>query len=118
MVNAGALKSSKRFSGIPRTRVDGQRRARLLAAFDRSGLSAAAFARRQKLNYTTFCGWRHRRTKSKARPAFVEVELPGPAMVGPVTIELGKVARLTMTSAGQIGLVAALIQALNPKSAC
>ena len=112
------MKSSKRFSGIPRNRVDGQRRARLLAAFDRSGLSAAAFARRERLNYTTLCGWRHRRARSKATPAFIEVEVPGPATVGPLTIELGKVARLTMTCASQIELVAALIQALNPKSAC
>ena len=51
MVKAGAMKSSKRFFGISRTRVDAQRRAQLLAAFDRSGLSAAAFARRQGLNY-------------------------------------------------------------------
>ena len=112
------MKSSQRFSGISRIRVDAQRRAQLLAAFDRSGLSAAAFARREGLNYTTFCGWRHRRAKSKATPVFVEVELPGPATVSPVTIDLGNAARLTMTCAGQIGLVAALIQALNPKSAC
>ena len=118
MVKAGGMKSSKRFSGIPRTRIDAQRRARLLAAFDRSGLSAAAFARRERLNYTTFCGWRHRRARSKATPAFIEVEVPGPATVSPLTIELGKVTRLTLTSVGQVELVAALIQALNPKSAC
>ena len=28
--------------------------------FERSGLSAAAFARKHRLRYTTFSGWRHR----------------------------------------------------------
>jgi hypothetical protein len=76
-------------------RTTGPRRAALLQAFDRSGLSAAAFARQYHLNYTTFCGWRHKRAKAnpippskrpgKAKPRlhFRQVELDGslaPAM--------------------------------------
>jgi hypothetical protein len=40
-------------------------------------LSAAAFARQQGIGYTTFSGWRHRRAKTKASPAFIEVETTG-----------------------------------------
>lgn len=58
----------------PRRRTDAARRAQLLAAFERSGLSAAAFARRHGLHYTTFCGWRQRRTQAKTALAFVQVE--------------------------------------------
>ena len=117
MVNAGVLKSSKRFSGIPRTRVDGQRRARLLAAFDRSGLSAAAFARRQKLNYTTFCGWRQRRDRAKASPAFVQVELASPMPPSELVIEMGA-ARLRLVSVTQLPLAARLLQMLQEDRRC
>ena len=71
-------------------------------AFDRSGLSAAAFARQQGIGYTTFCGWRHRRTKAKGSPAFVEVELPGPAAAVELLIEVGTHTRLRISSAGQV----------------
>jgi hypothetical protein len=97
---------------------DAARRARLLAAFDRSGLSAAAFARQHKLNYTTFCGWRQRRDKAGALPGFVQVELPGPTTPAELTIELGGQSRLRIDSPGQIGLAIELIRAFNGKSAC
>jgi len=41
-------------------RTDAARRAQLLAAYDRSGLSAADFASQQRVHYTTFCGWPRR----------------------------------------------------------
>lgn len=93
-------------------------RAQLLAAFDRSGLSAAAFARQHGLNYTTFCGWRQRRDKTKVSPAFVEVELPAPAAPVELMIELGAQARLRLSSTGQIALAAQLIQTLNAPASC
>jgi len=49
----------KTSNGSPRRwrrRIQADRRAQLLVAFDRSGLSAAAFARQHGLNYTTFKG--------------------------------------------------------------
>ena len=60
------------------TRTDAAQRAQLLAAFDRSGLSGADFARQQGVHYTTFCGWRQRRDRGPASPAFVQVELTPP----------------------------------------
>jgi len=104
------MKSSNRFPHCRYRRTDAARRAKLLAAFDRSGLTAAGFARQQGLNYTTFCGWRHRRAKTKHLPGFVQVELPTPATPVPVVIEVGAGARIRIESAGQIELAADLLR--------
>lgn len=57
-------------------------RTRLIAAFDVSGLTMAAFARRESINYSTLAGWMSRagRTPGAARKpiAFAQVQLPGP----------------------------------------
>lgn len=100
------------------TRITSLRRAKFLAAFDRSGLSAAAFARQQGLNYTTFCGWRHRRTKAKTSPGFVQVELAGVPAPADLVIELSGSARMRLTTSGQIELAARLLQALNAPAPC
>ena len=81
-------------------------------------MSAAAFARRHGLTYTTFCGWRHRRAKSKSEAAFVEVEVPATIEQVELVIELGAAARMRLNRPGQIELAARLIQALNPKPVC
>lgn len=94
------------------------RRARLLAAFDRSGLSAAAFARRHGLTYTTFCSWRQQRAKAKTSPRFVQVQLPSPPALVELTIELGPPARMRVSSANQIALAARLLQTLNASTSC
>ena len=97
---------------------EGARRVQLLLAFDRSGLSAAAFARQHALNYTTFCGWRQRRDKTKSSPVFVEVELPSAVAPVELLIELGTHARLRLQSAAQIELAARLLQTLNSPRPC
>jgi transposase-like protein len=94
---------------LHRAYLDAAQRARLLAAFERSGLSAAAFARQHGLNYTTFCGWRKRAERS---PAFVQVELPATAAPA-LVVELGATARLRLTDAAQIPLAVALLQSLQ-----
>jgi len=115
VVNLGAMKSNH----APRKRrFNSHRRARFLAAFDRSGLSAAAFARKHNLHYTTFCGWRQRRDQSVGSPEFVQVELPiGPSSLE-VTIEMGRNARVRVHSADQIPLVAALLVQLTKEATC
>ncbi len=100
------------------TRITPSRRAKFLAAFDRSRLSAAAFTRQQGLNYTTFCGWRHRRTKAKTSPEFVEVELAGVPTPAELVVELPGNVRMRLTSAGQIELAARLLQAFNAPASC
>jgi hypothetical protein len=94
------------------------RRRQLLAVFERSGLSAAAFARRHDLGYTTFCGWRHRRAKTQPPPTFVQVELANPTAPVELLLELGPQARLRLTSASQIELAARLLHRLNAAAAC
>jgi transposase-like protein len=108
----------KTSNGSPRRRSKrtiAEDRAQLLAAFDRSGLSAAAFARQQGLNYTTFCGWRQRRGAAESLPGFVQVELPAPVEL---VIELNGRARMRITSASQIELAARLLQTLNATTSC
>ena len=95
------------------------RRSEILAAFDRSGLTAAAFARQHKLNYTTFSNWRcSRRAKKTGAPGFVQVELAEPAGTGEVVIELGSQARIRISAPQQIEMAARLLQKLNPLVPC
>jgi transposase-like protein len=98
-------------------RTDAPRRAQLLAAFDRSGLSAADFARQHGVHYTPFCGWRQRRDRAKGSPAFVHVELAPPAPPPELVIEMGA-ARLRLVSASQVPLAARLPQILQEGRRC
>jgi transposase-like protein len=78
-------------------RTDAAQRAQLLAAFDRSGLFAADFARQHGVHYTTLSGWRQRRDRAKAAPAFVQVELASPTAPSELVIEMSA-ARLRLVS--------------------
>jgi transposase-like protein len=111
------MKNSNRFPRLPRHRTSPARRTQLLAAFGRSGLSAAVFARQHGISYTTFCGWRHRQAKTKP-PAFVEVELSGPAAAVELLIEVGTHARLRISSAGQVELAARFLHHFNALTSC
>lgn len=112
------MKRPHKTLGARRQATDPQRRAQLLAAFERSELSAAAFARQHGLHYTTFCGWRHRQAKAKPSPGFVQVELSAEATSNELVIELGSTARLHLRSAAQIDLAAHLLHRLNPTASC
>jgi len=102
-----------------RVRVSKEQRRLILAEFDRSGVSAARFAKLTGLKYSTFAGWvqRYRRAKPKrqAKPlrlleAVIDTgEVPGPAVVvqGP-----GQV-RVELSTLAQVPLVAALVRALE-----
>lgn len=110
------MKNSKAHSRVRRS--SASQRAQLLMAFDRSGLSAAAFARKHQLNYTTFCGWRQRRNQCAAVPDFVQVELPATAAANVLIVELAGGARLRIESADQIALAAALVHQLQTSRPC
>ena len=94
------------------------RREQLLVEFERSGLSAAEFARQQGLTYTTFCGWRKRWEKAKSLPSFVQVEVAPYAGTEELVIEAGSQTRVRINRVGQVALAAALIEALNRSGAC
>jgi hypothetical protein len=112
------MRSSNGYSRHRRQRTAPARRAQLLAAFEHSGLSAAAFARQQGIGYTTFCGWRHRQAKAQPFPAFVEVEVSAPAAAVELWIELGAHARLRVTSAAQVELAARLLHRFHALGTC
>ena len=95
-----------------------QERAKILGAFDRSGLSGAAFARQRGIKYTTFCFWRQQRDKAKASLAFTEVELSAASEPVEVLVELGPQAKVRVSSTSQLSLVAALVRELNPQRSC
>ena len=101
-----------------RRRTSASRRTQLLAAFDGSGLSAAAFARQHGIGYSTFCGWRYRQAKTKPFPGFVEVEVPGPAAAVELLIEVGTHVRLRLSSAAQMELAAGFLHRFNALAAC
>ncbi len=108
-------------TGSPRARsprTDATRRAQLLAAFDQSGLSAAAFARQHRLSYSTFCAWRYGRAKTKPAPAFVQIALAASAAPTELVMEVGAHARLRLQSESQLPLAARLILQLNAVAPC
>jgi transposase-like protein len=98
-------------------RTDAAQRAQLLAAFDRSRLSAADFARQHGVDYTTFSGWRQRRDQAKASLAFVQVELDPPAPPSELVLEVGA-ARLRVGSVAQLPLAAGLLRLLQEGRPC
>lgn len=80
---------------LGRRRVPSEQREALLAEFERSGLTQAAFARKAGINYQTFASWRQHRgaSESKARREvptmrFTEVTLPPALSSSPTAKEL------------------------------
>ena len=112
------MKNTNGFTRPRRSRTSVTRRAKLLAAFERSGLSAAAFARQHRLHYTTFCNWRQRQGPAKPVPDFVQVELSPPLAAVELVLELGAGARVRITDARQIELAAQLLQVLSHATPC
>jgi transposase-like protein len=94
------------------------RRTECVEAYRQSGLTMAAFARREKLNYATFAGWVAKagepvRPKNPVR--FAEVRLPLPAPASPGTSDRLEVrlADGTVVCGGNVAEVAALVRALR-----
>ena len=95
-------------------RVSSEERKELLAAFERSGLSAAAFARHYGIIYTTFCYWRRQAASlpTSEHPRLVEVVQAVPK--DPVVaIELGALCRIQVSNRDQAKLAAVIIRELE-----
>jgi hypothetical protein len=99
-------------------RTTADQRAKLLAAFDRSGLSAAAFARNHQINYTTFCGWRQRRDRADCSPDFVQVQLPAMPSSPDLVVEIGANIRFRISSSAHVELAAELLRRLTKEERC
>jgi transposase-like protein len=103
-----------------RVRTSKEQRCGILAEFERSGVSAAEFAKQSGIKYSTFAGWlqRHRRARPKGQPpamrlleAVVE-PAQGGAASSAVIVCLADGSRIEITDAKQIPLAAALVRAL------
>ena len=120
-----------------RVRTSKERRQAILDEFDRSGVSAARFAKLTGLHYSTFAGWgsRHRKAKAGSKlatppvaparptplrlveaviaPAVQNRNPPGPGLL----VHLPGGVRLELTSPAQVPLAIALVQGLQPRAA-
>jgi len=94
-----------------------ERKEELVRAFRESGLTMAAFARREQLSYSTFAGWVLRAGRSgvrrrKKRVRFAEVRLGTPLATTPAVLEV-RLADGTVVRGSVAGEVAALVRALR-----
>ena len=116
LASASAAKLPVTLDTKGRVRTSKEQRRVILAEFERSGMSAAEFARRTGLKYSTFALWvqHHRRTKRPARKAPVRLLEAVLTTSTPATLQvlLPGGARLEIREADQIPLAAALVQAL------
>lgn len=101
-----------------RVRTSKEQRRVILLQFEQSGLSAARFAQRTGLKYSTLAAWvqRYRRTKRPERKpplrlleAVVAPTPPGPALA----VQLPGGARLELRDVSQVSLAVALLRALE-----
>jgi transposase-like protein len=101
-----------------RRRVTAERRAELVTAYEGSGLTMAAFARREGINYTTLAHWVMKTRRALApSPAirFAEVKLPMAESVAVAAKDILEVQLPdgTVVRGGRAAEVAALVRALR-----
>lgn len=92
-----------------------QRRTELVAAYEGSGLTMAAFARREGINYTTLAHWVMKTRRASApTPAirFAEVALPAAEVATKDLLEV-RLSDGTVVRGGGVAEVAALVLALR-----
>lgn len=102
-----------------RVRVSKEQQRLILIEFERSGISAAEFAKRSSIKYPTFAGWvqRHRRNKPKAPPPGVRLleavveQTPRSGQL-PLTLQLPGGAQMDIHNLHQAALAADLLRLL------
>lgn len=122
------IETGEKRDALGRRRTPAQRRVQLLALYKDSGLTQSAFARREGINYTTFCSWAQREREAGrlpvARPGsqkpganrpravrFVEATLPVVAAApAGLSVRLADGTELRGSSAKEL---AALVRALR-----
>jgi transposase-like protein len=99
--------------GSGRRLTTAERRSELVAAYRRSGLTMAAFARREGLRYSTFAGWVLTGGRRRA-PAvrFAQVRLPQLPPIAPAGLEVS-LPHGTLLRGGSTVELAALVRALR-----
>src|ERR1041384_5347793 len=91
-----------------------QRRTELVAEFSSSGLTMAAFARREGINYATFAGWvaAQRAERAKSPIKFTEVKLPSQPPPENAALEV-RLPDGTMVRGGKVTDLVTLLKALR-----
>jgi len=108
---------------VGRVQTPAEKRAEILAEFDRSGASGVEFSRHIGVKYPTFAGWlRRRRLKpgvspKRGRPRnkpveFIEAVIPS-SKLEPLTVDLPRSVRVQITHSSQIPLVIELLRSLE-----
>jgi transposase-like protein len=92
------------------------RREELVGSWRQSGLTQAAFARREGINYTTFCSWvQQRRPESRrdasAKMRFAEVHVPASASTPGVEVRLADGTLVRGTKAQDVARVVRALRA-------
>ena len=117
LASSSAAKLPVTFDTRGRVRTTREQRRLILAEFQRSGMSAAAFARRAGLKYSTFAFWvqhqRRRPQPGRQSPVrLLEAVVAAVPSSSGLRVQLPGGAILELREASQIPLVAALLHAL------
>lgn len=101
-----------------RVRTSREQRRVILAEFERSGLSAARFARQTGLKYPTFAAWvaqsrRTKRPQPKLPLRLLEAVVAPPAVEATVLVQLPGGAHVELRDASHLPLAVALVRALG-----
>lgn len=111
---------------LGRIRIKPEHREALLDKFEQSGMSGQQFAKQYGVKYTTFAHWCQKRRRNKASHleginiddhqivnSLTEVVARGRQPSAAIKLTLGHNVELSLSSEGQIPLVAKLIKALQ-----
>lgn len=107
------VESGDKRDGSGRRLTTAERRTELVAAYRQSGLTMAAFARREGMRYSTFAGWVLKGGRRRA-PAvrFAQVRLPQLPAIAPAGLEVC-LPDGTLLRGGSTVELAALVRALR-----
>ena len=116
-ITAEVVDTGEKRDGRGRRVIPRAQRLVLIDAFRASGMSMAAFARRERINYTTFAGWMHRAgSVAPSSPIrFAEVKVPTVAVATPnagAELEV-RLADGTVVRGGRVSDLIALVRALR-----
>lgn len=115
-ITAEVVETGERRDGRGRRVFPRAQRLALIEAYRASGVSMAVFARRERINYTTFAGWMHRAGAAPASAPirFASVKVPVTAAFGRSSGDVEvRLPDGTMLRGGRVADLAALIRALR-----
>lgn len=116
-ITAEVVDTGEKRDGRGRRVIARAQRLALMEAYRVSGMSMAAFARRERINYTTFAGWMNRAGAMAPSSAvrFAEVKmptLPAPSAKNGHELEV-RLADGTVLRGGRVSDLVALVRALR-----